>query len=214
MAEPTTQLDFGPEGQQPGAGPNLSVSPAEEGGVRMEQSTTQGFWIGTGVGIGAVILVALGVVIGVTISGSSTGSYLVDGALEEMDREKEILLVDPVTRAPAREALMRWGRIASPSSQDVSSNRAPPSAEVTVAQSKADRLAHGGDMGSAALILEKARLESDNDAERTALALQQVLMLNSGGQVDEAARLANEVGRTAHDFETQRAALGVLEGLE
>jgi len=164
------------------------------------------FLMGVLAGGGAAALIGLGVFIGISLSASS------DPGSVQLSRAQEVLLVDPMTRAPAKEALTRWGRIAP---EGAAAGTAPPqSAQARQAGQEANTLAGSGDAAAAAALLEEARGEAQSESERVALGFQQMLMLNTAGRTDEAKQLAEDIGRTARDFGTQRAALGALEGLE
>ena len=176
-------------------------------------NSNQGFWMGAALGIGAGLLLAAGVGIGMFVATSGQPQPIAPGSIE-LSRDQEVLLVDPMTRAPAREALVRWGHIA-PTDEGASATAPEPRSEATEkASNDADLLAVGGDAAAAAALLEKARQNATSDAERTALGLQQALMLNTVGQAEQAKSVVDDIGRGAKDFGTQRAALGTLKSLE
>jgi hypothetical protein len=155
----------------------------------------------------AVALVGLGVVIGMSFSSSdATGRAPI-----QLTRAQEVLLVDPTTRAPARSALKRWGRLADDSSPRAGQQLSAGAQQAGV---DANKLAGGGDPVAAAALLETARANATSEAEKTTLGFQQVLMLNTAGRTAEAKQVVDDIGRNAKDFGTQRAALGALKGLE
>lgn len=197
-APDSSQSTAPPVSQLPGG-----LAPAPDASKQM-------FLMGTFAGAAVVGLVGFGVLVGLSLS-SSLSSDLT-GPIQ-LTRDQEVLLVDPVTRAPARSALKRWGRIA-PEGVGSEGPAQPQSALARQASDEANTLAGGGDAVAAAVLLEQARANATSDSERVALGFQQILMLNTAGQREQAMKVADDVGRDAKDFGTQRAALGALEGLE
>ena len=173
------------------------------------------YLVGALAGGASVALVGLGVLIGMNV-GSSSATTVDVSALSDMEltRSQEVLLVDPTTRAAARSALTRWGRLAAHADDGSTAQVHQRSAIAQQAGDDANKLASGGDPEAAAALLETARANATSDAERAALGFQQVLMLNTAGNAAEAKQVADDIGRNAEDFDTQRAALGTIEGLE
>jgi hypothetical protein len=159
-------------------------------------------------------LVGLGVVIGMSFSSSATGADPIGQTSIQLTRGQEVLLVDPTTRAQARSALNRWGRLAAPSDGTARLSDQQQSSETDQARGDANKLAGDGDPVAAAALLAKARANASSEAEKTALGLQQVLMLNTAGRADRAKEVAHDIGLNAVGFDTQQAALGTIEGLE